>query len=89
LITEETSEKVGIEKRLSENELVGLTIFSHFAFGVLCGARYALFGFRLETHSSLKGALSGIAVWTGSYLGWVPAMDILPPPHSIPGGGIF
>jgi uncharacterized membrane protein YagU involved in acid resistance len=64
---------------LSENELIGLTILSHFGFGALVGALYALFGSRLKMHSSLKGALCGVAVWTGSYLGWVPAMDILPP----------
>lgn len=79
LITEEISEKVGIEKRLGENELVGLTVFSHFGFGALAGALYALISSSLRMHSSLKGALSGMAVWAGSYLGWVPAMDILPP----------
>ena len=79
LITKEISEKVGIEQRLSENEFIGLTVLSHFAFGALCGTLYALFGSRLEMHSRLKGALTGVAVWVGSYLGWVPAMDILPP----------
>lgn len=79
LITEEISEKVGIEKRLGENELIGLTVLSHFGFGALVGALYELFSPRLRMHSSLKGALGGVAVWTGSYLGWVPAMDILPP----------
>ena len=79
LITEEISEKVGIEKHLGENELVGLTILSHFGFGALSGALYALFSSGLRMHSSLKGALCGVVVWVGSYLGWVPAMDILPP----------
>ena len=79
LITEEISERAGIEKRLDESELIGLTVLSHFGFGALAGALYALFSSRLRTHPSLKGALCGVAVWTGSYLGWVPAMDILPP----------
>jgi uncharacterized membrane protein YagU involved in acid resistance len=30
-------------------------------------------------HSSLKGALTGLAVWAGSYLGWLPAAGILRP----------
>ena len=79
LITEEIAERLGIEKHLDENELVGLTVLSHFGFGTLAGALYALFIPRLRMHSSLKGALCGVAVWAGSYLGWVPGMDILPP----------
>ena len=79
LITAEISERAGIEKHFGEHELIGLTILSHFGFGAFAGAFYALFSPRLEMASSLKGALSGIAVWVGSYLGWIPAMDILPP----------
>jgi putative membrane protein len=79
LITEEISERVGIEDHLSENKLVGLTIFSHFAYGALFGAVYARFDDRLPLHSSLKGALSGVALWAGSYLGWLPAVGILTP----------
>ena len=75
LITEEIAERLGIEKHLDENELVGLTVLSHFGFGTLAGALYALFSPRLRMHSSLKGALCGVAVWAGSYLGWVPGMD--------------
>lgn len=79
LITEEISERAGIEDRLGENELVGLTIFSHFGYGAFFGALYALFEHQLRLHASLKGALSGVALWVGSYLGWLPAMDILSP----------
>jgi putative membrane protein len=79
LITEEIAERVGIEDRLSEDEMVGLTIFSHFGYGALFGAIYALFDARMPLHSSLKGAFTGLAVWVGSYLGWLPAMGILRP----------
>ena len=79
MITEEISERVRIEQHLGENELIGLTIFSHFGYGALSGAVYALFEQGVPMHSSLKGALSGVAIWMGSYLGWLPAMGILSP----------
>lgn len=79
LITEEITERVGIEDRLDEKELAGLSILSHFCYGVVFGAIYALFEQWVSLRSSLKGALSGTALWVGSYLGWLPAMDILPP----------
>jgi uncharacterized membrane protein YagU involved in acid resistance len=62
---------------MSENQLIGLTIFSHFGYGALFGALYALSEQRLPMHSSLKGAFAGLALWAGSYLGWLPAMGIL------------
>ena len=79
LITEELSERAGIERHLGEKELVGLTIITHFGYGALFGALYALFEHQLRLHASLKGALSGVALWVGSYLGWLPAMGILSP----------
>jgi uncharacterized membrane protein YagU involved in acid resistance len=79
LITEEMTEQVGIEDHLNENEMIGLTIFSHFGYGAAFGAIYALFEHRIPAHSSLKGALTGVALWAGSYLGWLPAMGILTP----------
>jgi putative membrane protein len=77
LITEEITEKLGLEDRMSENEMVGLTIFSHFGYGALFGSLYALFDEKMPLHSSLKGGLAGLALWAGSYLGWLPALGIL------------
>jgi uncharacterized membrane protein YagU involved in acid resistance len=79
LITEEITERVGIKDRMSENDLVGLTILSHFGYGAIFGTTYALFEHRVPVHSSLKGALAGVILWTGSYLGWLPALGILTP----------
>lgn len=79
LITEELTERVGLEDRMSEGEMTGLTIFSHFAYGALFGSIYALFDNRIPMHSSLRGALAGIALWIASYLGWLPALGILQP----------
>ena len=79
LITEEITEQAGIEQHLGENELIGLTIFSHFGYGALTGALYALLEQRIPLPASLKGALAGVAVWIGSYLGWIPALGILTP----------
>lgn len=79
LITEEISERVGLEEHMNEDQLVGLTIISHFGYGAMFGSIYALFHDRIPMHSSLRGALAGMAVWVGSYLGWLPALGILRP----------
>jgi putative membrane protein len=78
-ITEEITERVGLEDDMTEDQLVGLTIFSHFGYGALFGAIYALFEERMQLHASLKGAVTGMAIWIGSYLGWLPALGILRP----------
>ena len=79
LITQEITERVGIEHHLGNVELTGLTILSHFGYGSLFGWIYALFEQRIPLHSALKGTLFGLAVWIGSYLGWLPALGILRP----------
>ncbi len=53
-------------------------IAAHFAFGAVCGAGYPEFR-RLTAGSVLSGPIYGIAIWAGSYLGWVPATDAMAP----------
>ena len=79
IITEEIAERLGIEDRIGEKEMVGFSIFSHFGYGAVFGTVYALVQDRIPVHSSLKGALAGVALWAASYLGWLPAMGILTP----------
>lgn len=79
LITEEISERVGLRDHLEEDQVVGLTVVSHFGYGALFGAVYALSEDRIPMHSSLKGSLAGLVLWVGSYLGWLPAVGILRP----------
>jgi hypothetical protein len=79
LITEEIVERVGMEDLLHENEMMELTTIAHFGYGALFGAVYGLFDNRLPVPASLQGTLAGLAVWTGSYLGWLPAAGILSP----------
>lgn len=70
-------------KALAPNQQEGLTMLSHFAYGLACGVVYAV-GRELfhkmngEKSSperlppSVVGGLFGLGVWAFSYLGWIP-----------------
>lgn len=79
LVTEKIVQRLGLKNRIPEQGLIGLSIFSHFVYGAVFGAFYTLFEHRISMRSRLKGGVAGLALWTGSYLGWLPAMGILPP----------
>jgi uncharacterized membrane protein YagU involved in acid resistance len=53
-----------------------ITVASHFAYGAACGALMAAAGTRPGTAA---GAATGAAVWLGSYMGWIPALNLLDP----------
>lgn len=79
-VTEGMAEKVGVNEDLDEEERKAATWVSHFAYGAACGALYgALSGGRAAGHPALAGVGFGVAVWAGSYLGWLPAAGILSP----------
>lgn len=78
-ITGEITDRLGIDNRLSEAEMVTATLASHFSYGALSGAIYALVNEGIPLQPSIKGILAGVAVWAGSYLGWIPAVHILSP----------
>jgi uncharacterized membrane protein YagU involved in acid resistance len=78
-ITGEVAERLGIDDRMSEDELTATALISHFGYGALSGSVYGLLNENIRLQPSIKGTLAGLAVWVGSYLGWLPAMDILSP----------
>ena len=79
-VTEGVAEKAGVNEQLDEDERRAATWVSHFAYGTACGALYgALSGERVDSRPLLAGAGFGLAVWAGSYLGWLPAAGIISP----------
>jgi len=79
-VTEGLAEKAGVNEQLGEEERKAATWVSHFAYGTACGALYgAVPGVRALGHPALSGVGFGLAVWAGSYLGWLPAAGVLAP----------
>ena len=65
-------------RNLSEPRQKALTLFLHLVFGAAAGLIYGGVEEKIPVHPAVKGPLAGMAVWTGSYLGWIPALGILP-----------
>jgi hypothetical protein len=79
-VTEGLAEKAGVNEHLDEDEREAATWLSHFAYGAACGAAYgAVSGERVDESPLLAGVGFGLAVWAGSYLGWLPAAGIISP----------
>ncbi|MFN3726697.1 MAG: hypothetical protein ACK4SZ_10365 [Allosphingosinicella sp.] len=53
-----------------------LTIVAHHLYGAAVGAMVAG---ALPRAGAVTGAAAGVAVWTGSYLGWIPSVGLLRP----------
>lgn len=78
-ITQEVAEKAGIALALDEGETRGRALANHFAYGAAAGAIYGPLEAHISAPPLVKGACFGLLVWTGSYLGWLPAAEILTP----------
>jgi uncharacterized membrane protein YagU involved in acid resistance len=79
LITRKLTKETGVDDQLDADQLTSLTLTLHFLFGAATGALYGVIAPRVPLNESIKGSLMGMAVWSGSYLGWIPAFHILPP----------
>lgn len=78
-VAEGLAEVAGVNEHLDEEEKEAATWASHFAYGAACGAAYGALSRGFRRHAALAGAGFGVAVWAGSYLGWLPAAGILTP----------
>ena len=62
-----------------EEKLLATTGVTHFGYGAAMGGAYATLTPHIDLPAELKGTAFGLAVWAGSYLGWLPAAGIRPP----------
>jgi uncharacterized membrane protein YagU involved in acid resistance len=63
--------------------LNALTTVNHCAYGIAGGAVFAWLRRegQLPESAVLQGIAFGLLVWAGSYMVWVPAFRIMPPPE--------
>jgi uncharacterized membrane protein YagU involved in acid resistance len=87
-ITMNVAEAAGVKKMMSQPARLWATYVGHFGYGAFAGAGYALLTRkprrRDAASSALKGMGYGLAVWAGSYIGWLPAVGLFPPPTTEP-----
>jgi uncharacterized membrane protein YagU involved in acid resistance len=76
-ITDRLAEEAGVKKHLDEPDRFWLALTFHFGFGSAMGALYAPMAGTTSLPAALEGAGYGLAVWTGNYLGLLPATGIL------------
>ncbi len=51
----------------------------HFGYGTGVGAIFGPVAARVPMSPIVTGVIYAVLIWAGSYLGWIPAADILPP----------
>lgn len=85
-ITERAAAAVGVADDMTEGEKEAATAASHFAFGASAGAAYGLLAPLLPGGPVASGVGYGLAVWAGSYLGWLPSTGLYKRPGNEPAG---
>lgn len=78
-ITDESLETADVDP--PEPARKGMTALNHLGFGVVAGIPFALVHRLLPERLAgvPAGAAYGVGVWASAYLGWVPALGIMPP----------
>jgi uncharacterized membrane protein YagU involved in acid resistance len=76
-ITRQALRAANAHDNLSRNQETALTAINHFAYGAAVGSVYArLCSPTTAAEAAATGAAYGLAVWSGSYLGLLPALDL-------------
>jgi hypothetical protein len=86
IVTEKTARRLGLGKHLDRRQRQALAAGAHLGFGAAAGAVFGPLAQRVPLVPVLSGVLYGLAVWAGSYAGWVPALGLLNPPDKRPKG---
>ncbi len=79
-ITEAALEAAAADDDVPSPATDALTVAVHFGFGAVSGAVFGLVHGRLPRFvpGVPHGMVFGALVWAGSYMGWVPALGIMP-----------
>ena len=76
-ITDKVSHQLRVDQFIDDAQ--ARTLVSHFAYGAAAGAIYGGMVRQPPLLSALSGVGFGLAVWAGSYMGWLPVLGILSP----------
>jgi putative membrane protein len=76
-ITRTLAAKVAGAGALDSEQISAATYGAHVGYGAALGSVYPVFASRVGGAPVATGALFGLLVWGGSYLGWLPAAGIL------------
>lgn len=78
-ITEKMTRAAGVRHKIEEPTQSAATLVAHFGYGAAAGLLYSFLAGEVRAGALLKGIAFGLFVWTGSYLGLLPALGILKP----------
>lgn len=84
-ITRRAADRVGIADKVSEETKSGATVVAHFGYGAAVGGLYGAVADRIPGPPLVRGAAYGLAVWGGSYMGWLPVARLFPAASRVPG----
>jgi putative membrane protein len=74
-ITHEAAERAHVREHMTKEQVLGATLVSHLGYGASMGSLYSAFTEQFSVSTPIKGAVFGLVVWAGSYLGWLPAAN--------------
>lgn len=75
-LADDVEDSLGIGKHMNIPERIAAAAALHFGYGAATGALYTLLTNRIRLFPSLKGILFGLAVWAGSYAGWMELLHL-------------
>jgi hypothetical protein len=78
-ITMRVTDAAGVSEDLGHEGREAAVAVSHYGYGAAIGAAYAATAARTDAPAWASGVAFGLAVWAGSYLGWLPAAGLFPP----------
>jgi uncharacterized membrane protein YagU involved in acid resistance len=78
-VTMNVARAFGLRKKMDEPERKAATVAAHFGYGAAMGGIFALLAPRTPGPAVPKGILWGLIVWSTSYLGLLPALDLHEP----------
>ena len=76
-VTAQAAADAHVRDDLGEEGLRAATVAGHFAYGAAAGALYAPIAGRTPRPVA-TGVAFGLAMWAVGYLGWVPAIGLMP-----------
>jgi hypothetical protein len=83
-LTDRMAALAGVEDDISESALDAAGFAGHIAYGAAMGSLYGMIEPHIPGPGAAKGIGFGLAVWAGSYAGWLPAVGLFPPPQDRP-----